>query len=83
MAENDPNLLALGLQCMWDEQVTVEDGELRRSFRIHETELVKMADQRPGTWIAYLAKDMAYNGDKFNGVDPKYRPRGYNEGPKE
>jgi hypothetical protein len=26
--------------------------------------------------------DIVNNGDKHNGVQPKYRPRGYNEGPK-
>jgi protein O-mannosyl-transferase len=30
-----------------------------------------------------LAKDTANNGNEHGGVNPKYRPRGYNEGPKE
>jgi protein O-mannosyl-transferase len=83
LAENDPNLLSLGLQCMWDEQIPDGEGGQIRSFKKHEEELVRMADARPGTWLAYLAKDVAYNGEKHNGVDPKYRPRGYNEGPKD
>jgi hypothetical protein len=83
MAENDPNLLSLGLQCMWDEQIPDGEGGTIRSFKKHEDELVRMADARPGTWLTYLVKDMAYNGEKHNGVDPKYRPRGYNEGPKD
>ncbi|MFO0660292.1 MAG: tetratricopeptide repeat protein [Polyangiaceae bacterium] len=83
LADNDPNLLSLGLQCMWDEQVIDEEGETVRSFKIHEAELTKMCDERPGTWLNYLVRDMSINGETNNGVDPKYRPRGYNEGPKE
>lgn len=79
LAENDPNLLSLGLQCLWDEQVSDDAGGQVRAFKKHEDELIRMADARPGTWLAYLAKDVAYNGEKHNGVDPKYRPRGYNE----
>jgi tetratricopeptide (TPR) repeat protein len=83
LAENDPNLLSLGLQCMWEEYVVGDDGQTVRSFKKHEAVLVKMADDHPGSWLAYLAKDMAYSGDKHDGVDPKYRPRGYNQGPKD
>ncbi|MCU0656165.1 MAG: tetratricopeptide repeat protein [Polyangiaceae bacterium] len=83
LAENDPNLLSLGLQCLWDEQLPDGEGGTIRAFKKHEEELVRMADARPGTWLAYLVKDITYNGEKHNGVDPKYRPRGYNEGPKD
>lgn len=92
MAENDPNLLSLGLQCMWDESSPNPEADPEadpprpatlRSFKLHEDELMRMADARPGTWLAYLVRDMAVSGEKNNGVDPKYRPRGYNEGPKE
>ena len=37
----------------------------------------------PGSWVEYLGKDVLEHGEEHNGVDPKYRPRGYNEGPKE
>jgi protein O-mannosyl-transferase len=30
-----------------------------------------------------LGVDTVDNGEKHQGVDPKYRPRSYNEGPKE
>ena len=156
MAENDPNLISLGLQCLWDEQVATtkppadepepppsdEPGEpptelgsasapaasiragvsasasngapaassgdpdddpdsLRaledapsppaaapnagweRAFTKHQAELDKLADEHPGSWLAYLVHDMDSNAVKNNGVDPKYRPRGYNEGPKD
>lgn len=85
MADNDPNLLSLGIQCLWDqmEPPTEEGAEPERAFRKHEAELLKMADDYPGSWLAYLARDTATNGDEHNGVDPKYRPRGYNEGPKD
>ncbi len=72
MAPNDPNLIALGLQCLWDE----------KDFQKHEAELTEMASKHPGSWLAFLVSNVAYNGKKNNGVDPKYRPRGYDEGPK-
>jgi hypothetical protein len=114
MAQNDPNLLALGLQCLWDESVPPpeqkpepkpepprpepgpkpepthpEPGQKPepppplRALHRYEDELRQMADERPGSWLAYLVHDILANGEKNNGVDPKYRPRGYNEGPKE
>ena len=73
LAPGDPNLIALALQCMWDE-VSIED---------HEDDLLTMGTKHPGSWLEYLAKDTISNGTKNSGVDPKYRPRGYNEGPKE
>ena len=36
-----------------------------------------------GSWLEFLANDVIDHGEEHNGVDPKYRPRGYNEGPKE
>jgi hypothetical protein len=73
LADNDPNLISLALQCMWEEGV----------FKGHETELIALADRRPETWLDFLVKDVAANGIEHGGVNPKYRPRGYNEGPKE
>ena len=73
LADNDPNLIALALQCLWDEG----------AFKEHEDELIKLADEHPDSWLDFLAKDLSTNGVEHGGVNPKYRPRGYNEGPKE
>jgi hypothetical protein len=73
LADNDPNLIALALQCLWDEGV----------YKDHEEELLKLADDHPDSWLDFLTKDLATNGVEHGGVNPKYRPRGYNEGPKE
>jgi hypothetical protein len=73
LASGDPNLIALALQCLWDESA-LED---------HREELIALAEEYPGSWLAYLANDTLNRGEEHNGVDPKYRPRGYNEGPKE
>jgi tetratricopeptide (TPR) repeat protein len=73
LAPNDPNLIALGLQCLWEEKAI--DG--------HDGELLEMADEHPGSWLAFLASDIVSSGKEHNGVQPKYRPRAYNEGPKE
>jgi hypothetical protein len=75
LAPGDPNLIALSLQCLWDES----------ALEPHADELNELADKHPGSWLAYLAVDTLRNGKDHTpaGVDPKYRPRGYNEGPKE
>ncbi|MFO0755708.1 MAG: tetratricopeptide repeat protein [Byssovorax sp.] len=70
---NELSLIALGLQCMYDE----------KDLLPHEKELRALAAAHEGSWIAYLAIDTLQNYEKNKGVDPKYRPRGYNEGPKE
>ena len=72
--DNERALIALALQCLWDE------GRLKP----HETELRAMAadPKHKGSWLAWLATDTLDNGEKNQGVEPKYRPRGYNEGPK-
>lgn len=75
---NDVNLIALGIQCMWDEKILAPDAALN----VRE-ELEPLAEKHPGTWLAYLVRDVIDNGETHGGVDPKYRPRGYNEGPKE
>jgi hypothetical protein len=72
-APGDPNLIALSLQCLWDE-VALED---------HRDELLTMSKKHPGSWLEYLVNDIFNHGEENNGVDPKYRPRGYNEGPRE
>jgi hypothetical protein len=73
LAPNDRNLIALAYQCLWDQ------GALRGKAR--EDELNVFADNYPGTWLAYLSRDIVLNGQRNNGVDKKYRPRGYDEGP--
>ncbi|MDC3957207.1 tetratricopeptide repeat protein [Polyangium jinanense] len=70
---NEIGLLALGLQCLYDE----------KKLKEHEDALRTLAEEHPGTWLAYLAIDTLDNGEKHGGVDPKHRPRSYNEGPKE
>ncbi|MFO0734908.1 MAG: tetratricopeptide repeat protein [Labilithrix sp.] len=76
LAPNDVNLIALGLQCLWDEKVISHEGDER-------TELEAMKDRHPGSWLEYLGRDIIEKGEEHGGVDPKYRPRGYNEGPKD
>src|SRR5690606_4009499 len=71
-APNDSALIGLALQCLWDTQAL----EPRRD------ELNRLIERHPGSWLAYLGNDILRNGEKNRGVDPKYRPRGYDEGPK-
>ncbi len=75
LASNDSNLIALGVQCLWDEKALLAESPLR-------VDLAELGDKHPGSWLAYIASDIALNGEAYHGVDPKYRPRGYNEGPK-
>lgn len=72
LAPNDSNLIALGLQCMWDQNAV----ESRNS------ELLELASRHPGSWLALLATELVYYGKEHNGIQQKYRPRSYNEGPK-
>jgi tetratricopeptide (TPR) repeat protein len=72
LAPNDLNLIALGLQCAWDEKI----------IDAHKDELIALSDKYPGSWLAYLASDVVYNGAANGGVQKKYRPRAYDEGPK-
>jgi hypothetical protein len=72
LAPNDPNLIALALQCLWDQ----------KAIEPHRDELLSLADAHPGSWLAYLATDIVENGARHGGVEKKYRPRGYDEGPK-
>lgn len=71
-APNDPNLIALALQCMWDEKIVLP----------HREELAELADKHPGSWLSFLVGDILENGEKNGGVEKKYRPRSYDEGPK-
>jgi hypothetical protein len=72
---NDQSLIALGLQCLWDEHELLPDAPLRG-------QLQDLGDKFPGSWLKYLVDDTLDSGTDYNGVNPKYRPRGYNEGPK-
>jgi hypothetical protein len=75
LGPNDLNLIALGLQCLWDEKQLGEDSPVRE-------QLTDLGDKYPGSWLKYLVDDTLANGEENHGVAPKYRPRGYNEGPK-
>lgn len=75
LGPNDQSLIALGLQCLWDEKLLQDDQDLR-------DRLSELGDQNPGSWLKYLVDDTLDNGEDYKGVNPKYRPRGYNEGPK-
>jgi hypothetical protein len=72
LAPNDPNLISLALQCMWEEKLVIP----------HATELNALAEQHPGSWLSFLVSDTVENGEKNGGVQKKYRPRSYDEGPK-
>ena len=75
IGSNEMSLVALGLQCLWDEK-QLADGSAVRG------QLQDLADEYPGSWLKYLVDDTLANGQENKGVSPKYRPRGYNEGPK-
>jgi hypothetical protein len=72
LAPNDLNLIALGLQCAWEEKI----------IDAHKDELLALSEAHPGSWLAYLGSDLVYNGAANGGVQKKYRPRAYDEGPK-
>jgi hypothetical protein len=76
LGPNDVNLIALGVQCLWDEKQLGEGSNVRG-------ELDTLKDKHPGSWLEYIGRDVLEHGEEHNGVDPKYRPRGYNEGPKD
>ena len=75
LAAQEINLLALGLQCLWDHKA-LEPGSPRRD------ELDERSRAYPGSWYEFLVRDVLEHGEEHHGVDPKHRPRGYNEGPK-
>jgi hypothetical protein len=72
LGPNDQGLIALALQCMWDTKIWDE----------HKLELQSMGEINKGSWLAWLVNDMITNAEKNSGVDPKYRPRGYDGGPR-
>ena len=72
LAPNDPNLIALALQCLWDQN----------AIDPHKDQLIAASQRFPGSWLAFLANDIVFNGKQHGGVQKKYRPRSYDEGPK-
>jgi hypothetical protein len=90
LAPNDMNLLALGLQCLWDEkQLSMIDPDDTEGHKLVPTPgsdtavaMSELAAKHTGSWLTFLVDDILRNGSQYNGVNPKYRPRGYNEGPK-
>jgi hypothetical protein len=72
LAPNDPNLVALSLQCLWDHGAIASRSD----------ELLDLAARHPGSWLAFLASDIVYSGKEHGGVQKKYRPRSYDEGPR-
>jgi len=74
LGPNDKSLISLALQCMYDEKILFE----------HADEMRAIADKHPGnTWLAFLVNDTLSHFEKNKGVDPQYRPRGYNEAAKD
>ncbi|HXS29552.1 MAG TPA: hypothetical protein VN755_01860, partial [Steroidobacteraceae bacterium] len=41
LAPNDPNLISLALQCMWEEKLV----------KLHASELSELAERHPGSWL--------------------------------
>lgn len=75
LAPNDTNLIALGLQCLWDH------GAVDR----RKEEILELATkpEHERSWLAYLGAEIVHNGKEHHGIPAKYRPRGYDQGPKE
>ena len=61
------SLIALGLQCLWDEQQLGDDSAVRG-------ELQDAADRYPGSWLKYLVDDTLANGDRVQGRQPEVPP---------
>jgi hypothetical protein len=76
LGPSEQALIGLGLQCLWDEHALDDDSPIR-------DELEDLAQKYPGSWLDYIARDTLANGEAHSGVDPKYRPRAYNQGPKD
>ncbi len=75
LAPNDSSLIALALQCLWDEKALAKGSPIW-------SELEALVPQYPHKWVEYLGRNILEHGEEYGGVEPKYRPRGYNEGPK-
>ena len=65
LAPNDEHLVAAGLQSLWDAHQLDVDSAVR-------ADLLDLAGQHPGSWLAYLVKDTLENGQERRGVDRRY-----------
>lgn len=66
LAPNKRSLVALALQCLWDQ------GAYQRSL----PHLLVVAQRHPGSWVEFL---LGQTSRRHGGVPLHYRPRGYNE----
>lgn len=69
LGPNQKSLVALALQCLWDQH----------AYEKHEERLSALADEHPGSWLAYLVAETTTRGEAEGGVPREHRPRGYNE----
>ncbi len=74
-SQSEPGLVGLAVQCLWDEHQLDEGSPTREALEV-------LAEEHPGSWLDVIVRDTLLNGAEHGGVDPKYRPRSYNEGPK-
>jgi hypothetical protein len=72
LGPNEANLIALGLQCLWDA------GRVPALTN----ELAGLGARARGSWLEFLVRDMLDHGAEYGGVQARYRPRAYDEGPK-
>ncbi len=72
LGPNQQFMVALALQCLWEE----------KAFERHREKIEEVGKKHPGSWVDFLVKEMVKTGEEHQGVDPKYRPRGYNQGPR-
>jgi hypothetical protein len=98
LSPNESGLVGLAVQCLWDEHalepgtpheppgdnepIDVALAQALDPGSPTRRALVELADKNPGSWLDIIVRDTLANGATHNGVDPKYRPRSYNEGPK-
>lgn len=78
LSPNDKGLIALSLQCLWEDESTGAKGS---AIQARREELLTLASEHKGTWLDYLAKETVYRGKDHGGVEQQYRPRSYNAGP--
>jgi len=57
LAPNDINLIALGVQCLWDQGGLAENSPLR-------DQLKDVGEAHPGSWLEYIAHDTLDNGEE-------------------
>lgn len=69
LGSNQRGLVSLALQCLWD----------KKQYPLRARELGDLAARFPGSWLAYLVRELELSGERNNGIAPAYRPRAYNE----